>query len=407
LTGHTPQTGDSYAIVNGDHGLVSIQDDVDEVLTRIPDATAGDAGGLFIAGSNAATTVASLTVTGLVDINDGVDVACTTVDRAAIKATGNGSGAGLQVVAGTGNALTVGVANIGNTTIGTVATGAVTKASEAITGALTVGDGVVVSCTTAGKAAIKATGNAAGAGMELVAGSGNALTVGVANIGNTTLGTVATGAVTKASEAITGALSVGTTTMLTGNVSLGGTLGVTGATTFTGAVTATNASNDIQVNTTKWLSTACATPSVAGVPEVDVTHLGGVAQSATDLKDFADTGYDPAAHKVAGVVLADTVTTLTNWNAVTFKRNTAVTGFTFIMRDSTNHAPSAGLTVTAQRSIDGAAFASCTNSVSEVSNGMYKINLSAGDLNGTTIMLRFTAAASDDTLYQIITQAIS
>lgn len=31
----------------------------------------------------------------------------------------------------------------------------------------------------------------------------------------------------------------------------------------------------------------------------NVTHLGGVAQSATDLKDFADTGYDPSTHKVA------------------------------------------------------------------------------------------------------------
>ncbi len=29
----TVQTGDSYAIVNGDHGLVSIQDDVDAILT--------------------------------------------------------------------------------------------------------------------------------------------------------------------------------------------------------------------------------------------------------------------------------------------------------------------------------------------------------------------------------------
>jgi len=29
----TVQTGDSFAIVNGDHGLVSIQDDVDEILT--------------------------------------------------------------------------------------------------------------------------------------------------------------------------------------------------------------------------------------------------------------------------------------------------------------------------------------------------------------------------------------
>lgn len=44
---------------------------------------------------------------------------------------------------------------------------------------------------------------------------------------------------------------------------------------------------------------------------VNVTQIGGVAQSVTDLKDFADTGYDPVAHKVTGVVLADTVTTYT------------------------------------------------------------------------------------------------
>jgi len=45
---------------------------------------------------------------------------------------------------------------------------------------------------------------------------------------------------------------------------------------------------------------------------VNVTQIGGVAQSATDLKDFADTGYDPATHKVQGVVLTDTATTVTN-----------------------------------------------------------------------------------------------
>ncbi len=43
----------------------------------------------------------------------------------------------------------------------------------------------------------------------------------------------------------------------------------------------------------------------------NVTQIGGVAQSATDLKDLADTGYDPVTHKVQGVVLADTCTTLT------------------------------------------------------------------------------------------------
>jgi hypothetical protein len=53
---------------------------------------------------------------------------------------------------------------------------------------------------------------------------------------------------------------------------------------------------------------------VAGsdVLTADVTQIGGVAQSATDLKDFADAGYDPSSHKVQGVVLVDTTTTNTD-----------------------------------------------------------------------------------------------
>lgn len=43
--------------------------------------------------------------------------------------------------------------------------------------------------------------------------------------------------------------------------------------------------------------------------QVDTTQVGGDTQSATDLKDFADAGYDPATNKVQGVVLTDTCTT--------------------------------------------------------------------------------------------------
>lgn len=51
--------------------------------------------------------------------------------------------------------------------------------------------------------------------------------------------------------------------------------------------------------------------------QVDALQLGGATQSATDLKDLADTGYDPSTHKVQGVVLSDTVTTLTGHTAQT------------------------------------------------------------------------------------------
>lgn len=63
-----------------------------------------------------------------------------------------------------------------------------------------------------------------------------------------------------------------------------------------------------EVDVVKWLGTAAATPTVAGVPEVDLTHIGGATQSATDLKDFADAGYDPATNKVEGVKLSDAIT---------------------------------------------------------------------------------------------------
>lgn len=46
--------------------------------------------------------------------------------------------------------------------------------------------------------------------------------------------------------------------------------------------------------------------------ETDMREIGGVAQSATDAKDFFDTGYDPSTHKVAGVALVDTTTNSTN-----------------------------------------------------------------------------------------------
>jgi hypothetical protein len=53
-------------------------------------------------------------------------------------------------------------------------------------------------------------------------------------------------------------------------------------------------------------------PEEAGDIRCDVTQLGGVTQSLTDLKDFADDGYNPATNKVTGVLLVDTTTTNTD-----------------------------------------------------------------------------------------------
>lgn len=86
------------------------------------------------------------------------------------------------------------------------------------------------------------------------------------------------------------------------------------------------------------------------------------------------------------------------------KKNTALSNFEFFMVDSTDHVTGkTALTVTAERSIDGAAFGACTNAVTEVSAGVYKINLAATDLNGDVVTLKFTATGADARLVTIKT----
>ena len=86
-------------------------------------------------------------------------------------------------------------------------------------------------------------------------------------------------------------------------------------------------------------------------------------------------------------------------------KNTALSAFEFFMVDASDHVSGkTGLTVTATRSIDGGAFASCANSASEVGSGVYKIDLAAADLNGNVVTLKFTATGADPTVITIVTQ---
>jgi hypothetical protein len=117
---------------------------------------------------------------------------------------------------------------------------------------------------------------------------------------------------------------------------------------------------------------------------------------------------DAVAGATGGLPLGDSAGQVTVGTvaaaASNIKKNTALANFEFLMTDSTTHAPKTGVTVTATRSLDGAAFAACANAVAELSNGIYKINLAAGDLNANVVTLRFTGTASDDLLITIVTQ---
>ena len=86
---------------------------------------------------------------------------------------------------------------------------------------------------------------------------------------------------------------------------------------------------------------------------------------------------------------------VTEVNVDGIKKNSALNNFEFLMVDATDgYTEETGLTVTAQRSIDGGAFGACANSVTEVGNGIYKINLANTDLNGDVITLRFSATGA-------------
>jgi hypothetical protein len=147
------------------------------------------------------------------------------------------------------------------------------------------------------------------------------------------------------------------------------------------------------------------TTTVTNMVSANVTQISGDSVAADNAESFFDgTGYAGTNNVIP------TVTSVTNGVTLTasqlfIKKNTALSNFEFLMTDSTNHNPATGLTVTGTVSIDGAAFASLTNSVTEVANGIYKINLAAADVNGTVITLRFVASGADDQLITIITQA--
>jgi len=75
-------------------------------------------------------------------------------------------------------------------------------------------------------------------------------------------------------------------------------------------------------------------------------------------------------------------------------KNVALSNLMFTMvLSSDGKTPATGKTITAQISKDGGAFANCTNAVSEVGQGWYKINLSQAEMNADIVALKFTGTA--------------
>lgn len=142
-----------------------------------------------------------------------------------------------------------------------------------------------------------------------------------------------------------------------------------------------------------------ATPSVSvGVGGIPSTAFAAGAIDAAALA--ADAGTE-----IGAAVWASAVRSLTSAASFQVKKNTQLTAFPFVMTDALTHAPLAALAVTAERSLDGAAFGACANAVSEIGNGWYKITLAAADVNANTVALRFSAVGADDLNLTVLTQS--
>lgn len=99
---------------------------------------------------------------------------------------------------------------------------------------------------------------------------------------------------------------------------------------------------------------------------------------------------------VSGTVAGVTPASATSINATRFAKNTGSQKIFFTLVDSTDHVTrKAGITVTATRSLDGAAFGAATGTVTEVASGVYYLTPSAGDINGDDVVYRFTGTACD------------
>ncbi|KKL94616.1 hypothetical protein LCGC14_1862870 [marine sediment metagenome] len=165
------------------------------------------------------------------------------------------------------------------------------------------------------------------------------------------------------------------------------------------------ANTNLDATITSRHASGAAVASVSGNVDGNVTgSVGSIATGGIAALSFAAGAIDAAA------LAADAITSAEVADSATPRilKNTALANFMFLVVDSTDHfTPKTGLTYVAgdsQRSIDGAAFANSTNLPTEVGFGIYKVSLSAADLNGDVITFKFSKAGSDTRLITLLTQ---
>ena len=376
LTGHTPQTGDAYARLGAPAGasvsadIAGIQSDTNDIQTRIPASLVGgrmDSNLSAIDNQATSGNNATLNLKKLNVVNSAGEAVVFTsgggsYDGMKITGVGNGSG----IYAAGGNAGSGLIAISGTTTGNGIQAISQGGSGGPVNGFLAMGSN--------GGSGIRTAGNGAGAGFEATGGTtGNGITASGGATSGKGIDANGTGGAADIEGSITGNLS--------GSI---------------GGLTAGALADMFDTNS----GTTFASAVAGSVVKEIVDNAGG--GSAPTAAQVADAVWDEVrADHVAAGSFGEGVKVSSRVN---MKKNTAFSGFMFTMYDSATNLPKTGLTVTAQRAIDGGGYAACTNSVAEISAGTYKIDLSDADLNGNAVKLKFTATGALQQDFTVVTQ---
>ncbi len=402
LTGHTPQTGDAYvrlgapagASVSADVAAVkaetaSIQSDTNDIQTRLPAALVGgrmDSNMSAIDNQATNGNNATLNLKQLNIINNAgtaLVAESTGSDGHGAHIVGNNTGKGIYVQSPSGNG--VHVESVGST-------------------------GMRIESTTGGVGLYVLGGSVGNDAMTVQARGTNGVNYGIRAIGTNN----GSGIRAEGNGTGSGISAVGGTT--------GDGIDASGGATSGKGIDAngTGGAADIEGNVTGNLSGTIGGLTASALADMFDTDSGTTFASAVagsvvkEIADNAGGGSAPTAAQVADAVWdearADHVSVgsfgegVKVSSRVNMKKSTAFPGFMLTMYDSTTNLPKTGLSVTAQRAIDGGGYATCANSVSEISAGTYKIDLSAGDLNGNCIKLKFTSSGALQQDFTVVTQ---
>lgn len=175
---------------------------------------------------------------------------------------------------------------------------------------------------------------------------------------------------------------------------------------FNNHTAVTDVNNLPKVDVEDWQGAATVVVSTTGLPKVDV--LVNEDKTGYSLTQAFPTNFSAMAISAGGAVTVGTNNDKTNYflasGQITVKKNQALAGFTFPMFSSTSGQLATGLTVISSRSIDGGSLTVTTNSPVAVGSGIYKLDLSAADLNGNSITLVLQATGAADNTVTFVTQ---